>query len=272
MRIDTKNVYLPLQPSFAGAEQTKTQTDPAGRVPLRSSPGRSVFMSNLEFVACAPPAVNTAVMDHRMNSREIELSIRIMNNGSHALQGELQCTDKNWNSPFRSKQELIHLIENVTGSEDRDIAASHKLSVRCFGSFEVFWQGEPLLFRRKRTKELFAFLIDRECASCTAEEIAAALWEDSEDIQRSKSMIRNSIHDLKVTLRSIGMEDVLIRKRELIALRRGMIDCDYYRLLDGDTATAEQFSGRYMIQYSWAESTLGRIWFSEKQNLSVKHP
>ena len=161
----------------------------------------------------------------------------------------------------------------VTGSIDPiDSCSPQKLIVRCFGSFEVFWQGEPLLFRRKRTKELFAFLIDRECSSCTAEEIASVLWEESEDIQRTKSMIRNSIHDLKVTLRSIGMENALIRKRELIALRRDMIDCDYYRLLDGDPAAAEQFSGRYMIQYSWAENTRGRIWFSEKQKLSVKHP
>ena len=207
-----------------------------------------------------------------MNGYELELNIKIRNNSSRILQGELQCADKNWNRPFRSKQELIHLIENVTGHEETDRDTSHKLTVRCFGSFEVFWQGEPLLFRRKRTKELFAFLIDRECASCTAEEIASVLWEESEDIQKSKSMIRNYIHDLKVTLRAIDMEDALIRKRELIALRRDMIDCDYYRLLDGDPAAAEQFSGRYMIQYSWAENTLGRIWFSEKQKLSVKHP
>ena len=207
-----------------------------------------------------------------MDSRDIELNIRIRDYGSKALQGELHCADRNWNSPFKSKQELIHMIENVTGHEDTGREATQKLTVRCFGSFEVFWQGEPLLFRRKRTKELFAFLIDRECASCTAEEIASVLWEESEDIQKSKSMIRNYIHDLKVTLRSIGMEDALIRKRELIALKRDMIDCDYYRLLDGDPAAAEQFNGRYMIQYSWAENTLGRIWFSEKQKLSVKHP
>ncbi len=35
-----------------------------------------------------------------------------------------------------------------------------KLRVRCFGSFDVFFHGEPLIFRRSRTKELLAYLVD----------------------------------------------------------------------------------------------------------------
>ena len=45
-----------------------------------------------------------------------------------------------------------------------------KLHVHCFGHFEVFRNGEPVIFQRKQSKELLAFLIDREGSACTAEE------------------------------------------------------------------------------------------------------
>ena len=33
---------------------------------------------------------------------------------------------------------------------------------RCFGYFELYWQGKPLSFPRKRAKEVLAYLIDRQ--------------------------------------------------------------------------------------------------------------
>lgn len=35
------------------------------------------------------------------------------------------------------------------------------LNVRCFGSFEVFVKGDPVYFKRRKSKELLAYLIDR---------------------------------------------------------------------------------------------------------------
>lgn len=106
----------------------------------------------------------------------------------------------------RVREELDHLRLPQTAPEP------DRLQVRCFGHFEVFWQGQPVIFQRKQSKELLAFLIDREGRACTAEEIAAALWED-DDPQAAKARIRLILHDLRATLRSIGMEDILIRER-----------------------------------------------------------
>ena len=141
------------------------------------------------------------------------------------------------------------------------IAEADKLRVQCFGHFEVYWHGQPLIFARKQEKELFAFLIDREGVACTAEEIAAALWEDEEDIQAAKGRIRRILSDLRADLRGIGMEDVLIRERRQTALRRERIDCDYWRMLAGDAAAVNAFHGDYMLEYSWAELTAGKLYF-----------
>lgn len=136
-----------------------------------------------------------------------------------------------------------------------------KLQVQCFHHFEVFWHGEPVIFQRKQSKELLAYLIDQEGRACTAEEIAAALWEDDVDMKAAKARIRVLLHDLRATLREIGMEDILIRERRQIAVRRDRLDCDYYRLLAGDMEAVNAFGGTYMTEYSWAELTVGRLQF-----------
>lgn len=135
-----------------------------------------------------------------------------------------------------------------------------KLQVKCFGSFEVYWQGKAVLFQRKQTKELFAYLIDRNSVS-TSEEIADALWEGENDMAACKTRIRSLLHDLKNTLSEIGFQDILIRKRDRIGLQTERIDCDYYRFLNGEIQAVNAFYGEYMSQYSWAEATLGNLLF-----------
>jgi hypothetical protein len=107
------------------------------------------------------------------------------------------------------------------------------------------------------------FLIDRKGASCTAEQIAAALWEDEDNMKNLKARIRILISDLRQTLAKIGMEDLIIRRSGQIAIRRELIDCDYYRMLDGDMDAVNAFRGEYMVQYSWAELTAGLLAFGK---------
>ena len=154
----------------------------------------------------------------------------------------------------RVREELANLSMEMEEEDD-------KLQVRCFGHFEVFWKGEPLLFARRQTKELLAYLIDNEGKTCRAEEIVCALWEDEDDISVGKTRLRNLVFDLKNTLAAIGMEDALIRRSGVLGIRREKVDCDYYRMLDGDMAAVNAFRGEYMTQYSWAEVTAGSLYF-----------
>ena len=138
-----------------------------------------------------------------------------------------------------------------------------KLQVRCFGYFDVFWHDEPLIFARTQTKELFAYLIDREGAACTGGEIIDALWEDGETIKNPKAYLRVLTQDLRTTLASIGMEDVLIRAHGQWAIRTDMVDCDYYRMKRGDPGALNAYNDEYMKQYSWAEITLAMLSFGK---------
>ena len=174
-------------------------------------------------------------------------------------------------TPERVKEELEHVLSSRTGrtgqreenSADSGRKNEERLRVQCFGYFEVFWKGEPLMFGRRQTKELFAYLIDRKGSACTSEEIAAALWEDEDNMKNLKARIRILISDLRQTLTRIGREDLIIRRSGRIAIRREAIDCDYYRMLDGDMDAVNDFRGEYMVQYSWAEMTAGQLAFRD---------
>ena len=56
-----------------------------------------------------------------------------------------------------------------------------------------------------------------------------------------------------------GIEDILVRSRNSLAVDPGKFDCDYYQAMEGDVTALNQFHGEYMRQYSWAEFTIGTI-------------
>lgn len=66
-------------------------------------------------------------------------------------------------------------------------------------------------------------------------------------------------------MKAIGLEEALQREHRQTAIRRDMVDCDYYRMLDGDVSALNAFNGQYMIDYSRAELTSGKLYF--RQNL-----
>ena len=57
------------------------------------------------------------------------------------------------------------------------------------------------------------------------------------------------------------MEDLLVRRSGRLAILRDRVDCDLYRMEDGDMEAVNAFTGEYMTQYSWAELTNGQLTF-----------
>jgi len=141
-------------------------------------------------------------------------------------------------------------INNLRYPLARDNQA--RLHVQCFGDFEVFSRQIPVAFSYHKTKELFAYLIDRRGAACNTETLCAVLWEDQSDIENQKKYLRKLIADLSHTLEEIGAGDAFIKTRNSFSVSADQIDCDYYRMLKGDTSAINQYTGEYMAQYEWA--------------------
>ena len=152
-------------------------------------------------------------------------------------------------------------VEDVQGEIDniKGIKKKEKLlEVKCFGNFEVYVKGERLLFKRSRTKELFAFLVDRNGAGMTAKQICAVLFHDDTDDVKNTAYLRQLVMDLKNTLKTVGAEAVLCHETPFYSVDVNLIKCDYISYLESGKP---EFHGEYMTQYSWADETCAMLQF-----------
>lgn len=128
-----------------------------------------------------------------------------------------------------------------------ELTPTKKLQVKCFGNFEVFAGGVPVKFARNKSKELFAYLVDREGAAANVNELNAILWEEDK-----KSYFRNLVADIQASLKAVGAEDVFVKRRNECFIDPTKIDCDAYEYRKNDPNAIRMYRGEYMAQYSWA--------------------
>lgn len=130
-------------------------------------------------------------------------------------------------------------------------AGKHKVRFQTFGNFEVFIDGQPVKFKYDLTKEMLAYLVDRNGALCTNGEIMAVLWGD----KQSPSYLRSLKADLMKVLREAKCENIISSGYAKIGIVKEKVDCDYYDWLDSKIYAINLYHGEYMAQYSWSEIT-----------------
>ena len=150
--------------------------------------------------------------------------------------------------PIRKEQVLAELEDlRYPKRESRE-----GMFVRAFGSFEVFFNEKPLLFRYQKAKELFAYLVDRRGTVVSRDELVTILWGGEETHTNYYKQVQK---DLRDTLASVGMENILIKQRGVLGLLMKGYRCDYYDYLQGLPRGLNAYRGEYMRQYDWAEPT-----------------
>ena len=153
-----------------------------------------------------------------------------------------------------SAEDVQGEIDNIKGMR----AQEKLLTVKCFGDFEVYAKNEKVVFKRLKSKELFAFLIDRKGAGMTAKQICAVLFPDDTDDAKNSAYLRQLVMDLKNTLKSVGAENVLCHETPCYRVDTSLLKCDYISYLE---TGKPEFHGEYMSQYSWAEETCAMLLF-----------
>lgn len=151
-----------------------------------------------------------------------------------------------------SAEDVQGEIDNIKGVRQKE----KLLDVNCFGNFEVYAKGQKLIFKRMKTKELFAFLVDRKGAGMTAKQICAVLFPDDMDDNKNSAYLRQLVLDLKNTLKTVGAENVLRHETPCYRVDTSLIQCDYLSYLE---TGKPEFHGEYMMQYSWAEDTCAML-------------
>ncbi|MGN1419300.1 MAG: response regulator [Acutalibacteraceae bacterium] len=170
--------------------------------------------------------------------------------------------------PIDAKEIERVLDEMVTDwRSEANEQAEKNIKVKTFGHFEVFVDEVPLSFEREKAKELLAFLVDRHGSSVTTEQIAGVLWENAVYDRKTKNMVTAITASLKKTLKNAGIDDILIKTWNHLALDISKIKCDAYDFENWDAVAVNSFHGEYMVNYSWAEFTTGEyVKIQQKKN------
>ena len=139
----------------------------------------------------------------------------------------------------------------------RPAPARALVRIQTFGGFAAFVDEKPLAFRRSKTKELLALLVDRRGAPVTAREACAVLWEDEPCTASQRSYYQSLVADLRATLEGAGAGGALAKSWNSLAIDPDALDCDSYRFLEGDPEAVNSYRGAYLPSYSWAEFSTG---------------
>lgn len=147
------------------------------------------------------------------------------------------------------RKELENLRNPVTRTGDWD----GRLKVTTFGRFAVYCkEGVPLRFSRALSREIFAYLIDRNGFPVTSKDIAREVLEETFDKNVSKK-VSKAIAILMEELDKAGFKEVLIRQNRQIRIDKSKVYCDLYEALNGKTEIVNLYRGEYLPEYSWAE-------------------
>lgn len=154
---------------------------------------------------------------------------------------------------------LLYDVEGSTSDEKKALSEKRTVSIRTFGYFDVFVGDIPIAFRNKKSKELFALLVDRKGGFVTSDEAISFLWEDEPANTLTLARYRKVALRLKSTLEEYGISDIVEAvdgKRRIVMDK---VDCDLYNYLSGKEEYSQLFKGSYLTNYSWGETTLGEL-------------
>lgn len=131
-----------------------------------------------------------------------------------------------------------------------------KLVIQTFGNFEILHpDGTPVRIKREQSRQLLAYLIDRQGYPVTSKDIVADILEkdpsDMKAIKYVSTMIRRAIQELE----EAGYPNVIIKEHKSVRVNIEAVDCDYYHFLNGDHSYWRKYHNEYMKEYSWAEET-----------------
>lgn len=135
-------------------------------------------------------------------------------------------------------------------------APGKSLTIRTFGHFTVFIGGEPLRFSNGKAMELAALLVDRNGGVVTMEQAVGTLWEDRPYDDTVKRLYRKAVGYLH---QIFAGTDFFVSDRGSCHIVPSKAECDYFTLLQNPTQAAGRYHGDYLLDYSWAEMTNGKL-------------
>lgn len=157
-----------------------------------------------------------------------------------------------------TEEDVREELENLRNPIEKNIN-NNRIRIQTFGNFDIFVDNEPLTFRRSKSKEILAYLVDKKGTGVTSAELAAVLFEEKEYDRSLQKQMQVYISDLMKVLKEAKASDVVIKKYNSLSVNINTFQCDYYDFLKMDVYAINSYMGEYMINYSWSEFTTGML-------------
>ena len=163
-------------------------------------------------------------------------------------------------STERLAAELSYVCRNI-----RALPSAH-IQIRTFGYFDVYVDEKPISFKLSKSKEILAYLVDKQGSGVTRAELFAAVWEDRPYDRKQQKQLDVYIRSLRETLREYGAAEIVEMEKGILRVKPDTFICDAYRFYSGDSDVINAYRGEYMSSYSWASMTEGILsWRSVKK-------
>ena len=164
-----------------------------------------------------------------------------------------------------SLEKLAEEVAYIHGA--RHNAAISHIHVKTFGYFDIYVgdKGDkPISFRLAKSKEILAYLVDKQGNGVTRPDLFAAIWEDQLYDRKMQKQLDVYIRSLRDTLREYGAEQIMEIEKGVLRVKPDTFSCDAYlffsgdaEFFSGDADTINAYRGEYMSSYSWASMTEG---------------
>lgn len=189
---------------------------------------------------------------------------------SYQIGGRAYLTKPYLAEELESALQLMRRLIQPHKSKPRICPSNHyPVKIRTFGNFDLIVDGRAVVFKTSKAKEALAFLVDQMGGSVSGVQMFMALWEEQEYNSNTSVYIRRTIRALKAELVELNIPDILVCGRNNFSVNMTLLDCDIYKLLNGDENIAFFYKGEYMSQYSWGESTIPLLDRAAKRILSL---
>lgn len=144
------------------------------------------------------------------------------------------------------REDILDCLERARLLSERQ---KKRVRFRTFGHFDMFVDGKLVRFKSAKAKELLALCVSRMGGEVTIYEMVDTLWAGTGDQGLG---YRTTIKALNDTLKEVGAEKLLKRKRSVLYLDDGEFDCDLYDFKAGKAEARNAYHGEFMQQYAWA--------------------
>jgi len=222
------------------------------------------------FLDIEMPEVNGLVLSQQILDLDENIEIIFLTAfNQYAVEAfELQAVDYIM-KPLK-KERLDKTVMRLLKSKTK-VSKLGKPFVQCFGSFEVFLNGEAMVWKNSKAKEILAFLIHKNGVPVNWERIADAVWPDY-NFEKAQTNLHANTYLLRKQLAKEGITQILEGSRGNYRIIIEKVSCDLYHLeamIKGKQIKSKEDIGLieeliqkgYMEEsgYSWAQPRAAQL-------------